>query len=155
MPMNVTFTSNKKVNTQERRDAEKKAVAGGGAIAATTTAARAKATKSGFDMFSSAQKVSKGMQTVTTGSKTVANVAKKTSSLWTKVVENAKWAKNAILNWGTKFKNIRFIKPLVQNSVFKFGAGAIGYAFGAVTLISGLSDITKASTDIVEKLNNK
>jgi hypothetical protein len=144
----IAFTAER---TQERKDAEKKVVTGGGAVAATTAAARAKATKSGFDMFASASRVSQGMQTVTSGARTANNVVKKSSSLWARVSENARWAKDAILNWGSNFKNMKYIKPLVESRVFKFGAGALGYGFGAVTLLSGLSDISKVVTDTVDE----
>ncbi len=148
----IAYTSNPEQSSRskERKEAEKKAVTGGGAIAATTAAARTKAAKSGFDMFSSAKKASEGMKVVTETTKTAANVAKKTKGLWAKVAENARWAKNAVLNWGSKFKNMRFIKPIVNSPVFRGAAGALGYGFGLVTLISGLSDITKVTTEAVE-----
>ena len=150
---NVTFTSrhNKlhRARTQEEKDRDKKVVTGGGAIAATTASvAKTKATRSGFDMFSSASKVSNG---ITTSAKTASNVAKQTKGLWGKVIENTRWAKNAILNWGKNLQNSRFLKPLVNSKLFKFGAGTLGYGFGIVTLISGLSDIGKVTTDAIEK----
>lgn len=146
----ITYTSNPNTKNEEKRDAEKKVVTGGGAVAATTAAARSKAAKSGFDMFNSAKKVSQGMKGVTEATKTATNVAKQTKGLWAKVAENARWAKNSILTWGSKFKNTRFIKPLIKSPIFRGAAGALGYGFGFVTLISGLSDITKVTTEAVE-----
>lgn len=148
----IAYTSNPEINNrnQERKEAEKKVVTGGGAVAATTAAARSKAAKSGFDMFSSAKKVSQGMRGVTDTTRTAVNVTKQTKGLWAKVAENARWAKNAILNWGSKFKNTRFIKPIIKSPLFKGAAGALGYGFGFVTLISGLSDITKVTTEAIE-----
>jgi hypothetical protein len=151
---NIAFSQ--KNNFQDRKkDAEKKVVTGGGAVAATASAARLNATKSGIDMFASTGKVSRGLTTFTNTAKTATNTAKQTRSLWAKVCENAKWAKNAILNWGSNVKTMKMFKPLIESRVFRFGAGALGYGFGAVTLISGLSDITRVTTDTVEKLNNK
>lgn len=147
---NIAFTG--KERSQKQKDAEKKVVTGGGAIAATTSAAKLKSTKSGFDMFASAGKVSKGMSTVTNTAKTAQKVAKQSTSLWSKVCKNARWAKDAVLNWGTKFKNMRLIKPLVKSPVFKGIAGALGYGFGAITLIAGLADITKVTSDAIENL---
>lgn len=147
---NITFTG----RTKEQKDAEKKVVTGGGALVATTSAARLKATKSGFDMFSSAEKVSKGMSTVTNTAKAAKTVAKETTGLWAKVCKNAKWAKDAILNWGENVQKMKFVKPLVQNKIFRGCAGALGYGFGAVTLIAGLSDITKVASDTIEKFDN-
>lgn len=153
---NIAFTGKhnrlNRPRTQEEKDRDKKVVTGGGAVAATTTAARAKAAKSGFDMFSSASKVSKG---VTTSAKTASDVAKQTKGLWAKVLENTKWAKNAILNWGKTLQNSKMLKPLVNSKLFKFGAGTLGYGFGIVTLISGLSDIGKVTTEAIEKQVNK
>lgn len=151
----LTFTSNaQSAKSEKDNDAEKKVVTGGGAIAATTSAAKARAAKS-FDVFNSASKVSKGMHGFTETTKAARNVAKQSKGLWAKVAENAKWAKNSILNWGAKFKNLKYIKPLVESRIFKAGAGALGYCFGFVTLASGISDIAKVTTETVEnKLNN-
>ncbi len=146
----IAYTSNPDSHSEAKKDAEKKVVTGGGAVAAATATARAKAAKSGFDMFSSAKKVSQGMKGVRETTRTAANVAKQTKGLWAKVAENARWAKDAILNWGSKFKNMKFIRPIVKSPLFKGAAGALGYGFGIVTLISGLSDITKVTTEAVE-----
>ncbi len=155
----IAYTSNPEQSnrSKERKDAEKKAVTGGGAIAATTAAARTKAAKSGFDMFNSAKKASQGLKAVKETTKTAANVTKQTKGLWVKVAENARWAKDAILNWGAKFKNMRIIKPIVRSPLFRGAAAALGYGFGFVTLISGLSDITKVTTEAIEGklLNNE
>lgn len=150
----IAFTSNPAVSTRSGRDkdTEKKVVTGGGAVAATTAAARAKAAKSGFDMFGSASKVSRG---ITSSAKTASNVAKETKGLWAKVAENAKWAKKAVMNWGKTLQNSKFLKPLVNSKLFRFGAGALGYGFGFVTLISGLADITKVTTEAIEKQANR
>ncbi len=148
----ITFTGNER--TPERKEAEKKVVTGGGAVAATASVTNLKATKSGVDMFASTGKISRGMSTVTNTTKTASNVAKQTKSLRAKVGENARWAKDAILNWGTKFRNMKMIKPLVESRAFRGCAGFLGYGFGAVTLISGLSDITKVASDAVQKFDN-
>ena len=148
----VSFTSKEDVKDakEKRKEAEKKVVTGGGATAAAISASRAKAANSGFDVFASSKKVSQGLQTVTNAGKTATTVAKKGSTLWAKVCENAKWAKNAIINWGTKFKNMKYIKPLVNSKPFMMFAGALGYGFGLVTLISGCSDIAKVATDVAQ-----
>lgn len=152
----ITFTSQPaNNNNSDNKDAEKKVVTGGGAIAATTAAARTKAAKSGFDMFDSASKVSKGMKGFTETTKTAADVAKQSKGLFAKVAENARWAKNAILNWGTKFKSMKYVKPLVESKIFRAGAGALGYGFGFITLISGVSDIAKVTSETIEsKISN-
>lgn len=141
--------------TQKQKDAEKQVVTGGGAIAATTAAANTKAAKSGFDMFSSASIVSNGMKTTTEAAKVAGKVTKQTKSLWSKVAENARWCKDAVMNWGSKFKNLKLVKPLVESKAFRYCAGGLGYAFGAVTLISGLSDIAKVTSETIEsKMTN-
>lgn len=145
----VSFTGEKDTK-EKRKDAEKKVVTGGGATAAAVTASRAKAAKSGFDVFASSKKVSQGLQTVTSAGKSAVNVAKKSTTLWVKVCENAKWAKDAIINWGAKFKDMKYIKPLVNSKPFMMFAGALGYGFGLVTLISGCSDIARVATDVAQ-----
>ena len=146
----IAYTSNPETPREDKKEAEKKVVTGGGAVAAATTTARARAAKSGFDMFSSAKKVSQGMKVVRETTKTTAYVEKKTKVLWAKVSENARWAKGAVMNWGAKFKNLRFISPIVKSPLFRGAAGALGYGFGFVTLISGLSDITQVTTEAIE-----
>lgn len=153
--MTVSLNVNNKVaflgmSKEEKKDAEKKVVTGGGAVAATATATRARAARSGFDMFASSKQVAQGMKNVTGAAKTVNSTLKQTTSLWGKVCENAKWAKDAIIYWGSKFKNLKAIKPLVESRVFRFGAGALGYGFGLVTLISGCSDIAKVASEAAE-----
>ena len=148
----ITFTAAPSYtgSDKDKKDAEKKVVTGGGAIAATTAAARTKAVKSGFDMFDSAPKISKGMTGLTETTKTAVGVAKKTKGLNQKVAQNAKWAKNAILNWGNNLKKMKYIKPLVESKIFRGCAGALGYGFGFVTFISGLSDITKVTAETIQ-----
>lgn len=145
----ISFTSNNDAK-EKRKEAEKKVVTGGGATAAAVSASRAKAAKSGFDVFASSKKVTQGLQTVTNAGKSATAVAKKSTTLWAKVCENAKWAKNAIINWGAKFKNMKYIKPLVNSKPFMMFAGALGYGFGLLTLISGCSDIVKTATDVAQ-----
>ncbi len=158
---NLTFTSktarnghiaiHQRQRSEKEKETEKKVVTGGGAVAATTAAARTKAAKSGLSMFDATSR----MKNITNATKTASTVAKETKGLWAKVVENAKWAKNAVIGWGTKFQNWRAIKPLVNSTMFKFGAGALGYGFGFVTLISGLSDIGKVATEAIESQTKK
>ena len=158
---NLTFTSktvrkgriaiHQRQRSEKEKETEKKVVTGGGAVAATTAAARTKAAKSGLSMFDATSR----MKNITNATKTASTVAKETKGLWAKVVENAKWAKNAVINWGSKLKNTRMLKPLINSKLFQFGAGFLGYGFGFVTLISGLSDISKVTTDVIEKQTHK
>lgn len=145
----ISFTG-EKATKEKRKETEKKVIAGGGATAGLVSASNTRAAKSGFDVFASSKKVSQGLQTVTNASKSAAEVAKKSTTLWAKVCENAKWAKNAVINWGTKFKNMKYIRPLVNSKPFMMFAGALGYGFGLVTLISGCSDIAKVATEAAQ-----
>lgn len=142
----VSYTS----RSQERKDAEKKVVTGTGAVAAATSAANVKATKSGFDMFTSASKITKGMKTSTEATKIIGETVQKSKGVWSRASEASKWVKDWIIKGGSKFKNVKFIKPLINNKAFKFCAGGVGYICGAATLVSGLSDIGKATTNAVE-----
>ena len=135
----ISFTSQYPQNRD--KDAEKKIVTGGGAIAATTAAAQARATRSGLQMVKNATQITK----------TAGKVAKEGTTLWAKVCQNAKWAKDAIIGWGSKFKNLKFVKPIIESKAFRGCAGALGYGFGLVTLISGCSDIAKVATETIEQ----
>ncbi len=163
MQVSLNSTTNYKgfeqaAEQKNNKDTERKVVTGGGAVAAAAGAARTKAARSGFDMFNSARRASQGVRGVTETTRTTADVATKTKGLWAKVAENARWAKNAIMNWGDKFKKIGFINRIVKSKLFMKTAGALGYGFGLVTLISGLSDITKVTTEAIEgklKIDNE
>lgn len=154
--MKVAFNYNKPIfftSSQDKEDkkTEKKIIAGGGTVAGTATIARANAAKNGFNIVNETKKISEGMKGVQTATSTATNVAKKTVGLWGKVKENAAWATNKIIKWGESLKNAKYIKPLINSKAFRFSAGALGYGFGLVTLISGLSDIAKVTTDTLNK----
>lgn len=147
--VDTSISNNYRNQRDKDNDTGKKVVAGGGAVAATSTAMRARAARSGFDMFNSSSKVARGMKGFTETTKTVNGVAKQTRGLWGKVVENSRWAKSAIIKWGNNLKT-GCLKPLLKSKLFKGCAGALGYGFGFVTLISGLSDIGKVTTEAIE-----
>ena len=136
----ITYTN----RSEERKDTEKKVITGGGAAIV--------AGKKGVDRFTSAtSKVSKGMKVTTEATKAVGEVAEKSKGLWAKAGKAARWCKDWILNGSSKYKSIKFLKPIIESKAFSLCAGGLGYAFGAVTLISGLSDIGKVVTDTAEK----
>jgi len=143
---NTTFAAGK----DDTKNAEKKVVTGGGAVAAAAGATRVKAARSGFDMFASSKKVSQGMSQITNSTRAINNTIKRSTSLWAKVCENARWAKKSIIEWGQNVKSSRFIKPLLESPIFRKCAGALGYGFGLVTLISGISDIAKVTVDTAQ-----
>lgn len=134
----VTFTQ----RSQEQKDAEKKVVTGTGAVAATGAAANAKAAKSGVDLFTSS---SKGIKNFSKATKTANEVAKKSTSLFSKICNSVKSVKNSILNW-------KYIKPFANNRHVIGCAKGLGYGFGVITLIAGAADIVKA---VVNNLEDK
>ena len=131
--------------SQEQRDAEKKVVTGAGV---TGAAVQVNKSKKAFDMFASSKKLTQFGNTVTNTAKTVNETVKKSTGLWAKVSENFKWAKGAVMNWGAKFKNLKYIKPLIESPIFRGIAGIAGFAFGLVTLISGVSEIAKTAANV-------
>ena len=134
--------------SQEQRDAEKKVVTGAGVTGAAVQMGRS---RSAFNMFKSTQKLTQFSGEATKTAKTVNMVAKKTTGLWAKVGENFKWAKGAVLKWGDKFKDLKYIKPLIKSPIFKGIAGIAGFGFGLVTFISGASEIAKTATDVIDE----
>lgn len=152
--MKITFNTIKTSyanRSQEQKDSEKKMVAGGGAAAAAVSTARhAKTARTGFDVVSSSRSLSNGMTAVSNTSQSAMNVVRKSSGLWSKVCENAKWLKGKIITWGETVKGMKYIKPILKSRAFKFAAGAAGYAFGAITLISGIGEIATATKSSFE-----
>lgn len=139
--------------SQEQRDAEKKVVTGAGVTGAAVQMGRS---KNAFSMFKSTQKLTQFSGNATKTVKTANLVAKKSTGLIAKVAENFNWAKGAVLKWGAQFKNLKYIKPLINSPIFKGVAGLAGFGFGLVTFISGASEIAKTATDIIEErqINN-
>ena len=143
--VNIAFTGTKK---DEKKDAEKKIVTGTGATAAAAKAATtAKKSKSAFDVFESSKKLSQNLKTVSNTSKAVTDISTKSVGLWAKVKDSFKWARDSVLKWGAKFKNMKYVKPLVESPLFRGVASVLGFGFGVVTLISGGAEIMKAATD--------
>lgn len=105
---------------QKRKDAEKKAVVGGGALAVVHN----QAAKRGISAIGN---INKGTQAAT-------NATRGLAKLWSKVSSNIKYVQNAVKG----------------NRLFKWFATPLGYAFGAITLVSGLADIGKAATDTLD-----
>ena len=147
----ISFCGQEAASRSDNKDGAKKVVTGGGAVAAVAAASNTRATRSGFDMFKSAGRVSKGMHTFTESAKVANQTAKEAASLWSRAKNSAVWARNSILRWGNSIQNTRFIKPLVNSPAFRGAAGFLGYGFGLVTLISGCSDIAKVASDIAER----
>lgn len=133
---------------QERKDAEKKVVTGAGATAGAVQVSR---TKSAFNLFNSSKKLQNGINFTQNTIKEAGIVAKKTTGLWASVKANCQWAKTAVLNWGDKFQNLKYIKPLIKSPIFKGIAGIAGFGFGVVTLISGASEIARTATDVIDE----
>ena len=134
--------------SQEQKDAEKKVVTGAGVTGAAVQMGRS---KNAFAMFKSTQKLTQLSSSATNTARTVNMVAKRTTGLWAKVGENFKWAKGAVLKWGNQFKNLKYIKPIIESAAFKGVAGLAGIAFGIVTLISGVSEIAETATDVIDE----
>ncbi len=132
----ITFTSNTQ-KSKDRKDAGQEVVKDGGAVAAV--AGGTKAAKSGLNTYT--QGVKRGMHVATQTTNSARNITAKSTTLWGRVCQNAKFARESVLQWGAQFKNLRYIRPLVENPVFRACAGGCGYAFGAIALLSGISDI--------------
>ena len=131
-PNEGTYTNVSYKSRNNNHDSEKKVVAGGGAIAAS---------KSGLDMFSSTKKVTNTTKAVGEDSK----------GLMAYVLKSANLLKNAILDFRETLGKIKFLRPFVNSKLFTYCARALGYGFGAVTLIAGLADIGKATTETLER----
>lgn len=149
---NIAFTGEER--SQKQKDAEKKVVTGGGAVAAAN-AARTKAAKSGLDIFSSSKSAANGIKAISEGTKLTTGTLNSSINLWTKVCNNVKSAKIAVINWGKKFTNSKLLKPLIESKAFCGFAAALGYGFGLVTLISGGAEIISTATNAINDFSNK
>lgn len=118
--VNPIAFGNTKTKKDERKEAAKEAVTGGGAVAGAATITRnAKAAKGSFDVVKNSKNISNGIKGITNTTTAANNAVKETVGLWGKVKENAAWLTKKITDWGSKFKNMKYVKPLISSRAFK------------------------------------
>ena len=140
----ASSTKSENSDDDKKKEAAKEAVKGGGAVAATSAAI---SNKKKVDMFTKASKASKELERGSQTIKNVGNVAEKTTGLLSKCKTAYQTTREAVITWGRTVKTSKYIRPILKSAPFRWGAGLIGYGFGAVTLITGLGDIAKVTTD--------
>jgi hypothetical protein len=144
----VSFTAEKPHLTDE----QKKKVEGTKDVAVGGTAIYGGHKITQKQVFQSFKNLNKASNTAVQGVNTTTKIVRQSTSLWSKVVNNAKWAKGAIIDGVQKFVKSPLIKPLVENKAFRGLAGVFGYGFGLVSLVTGLTDISNTAAYAVHKM---
>ncbi len=144
----ISFTANER-NRQAEIENKKKKV---GEAAVGTSAVAAAGNKAGFKMFKSTKKMGYLSQEVVDNIKLVNKPIKETKSLFGKFGKMAKGFADGITNWVQKAP---VIGKVVKSKLFLGTASFLGFGLAVLTLLTGLTNIVKASTtaysDHIEK----
>ncbi|PWL77028.1 hypothetical protein DBY21_05810 [Candidatus Gastranaerophilales bacterium] len=144
----ISFTANER-NRQAEIENKKKKV---GEAAVGTSAVAAAGNKAGFKMFKSTKKMGYLSQEVVDNIKLANKPIKETKSLLGKFGKMAKGFADGITNWVQKAP---VIGKVVKSKLFLGTASFLGFGLAVLTLLTGLTNIVKASTtaysDHIEK----
>ena len=144
----ISFTANER-NSQAEIENKKKKV---GEAAVGTSAVAAAGNRSGFKMFKSTKKMGYLSQEVVDNIKFANKPIKETKSLFGKFGKMAKGFADGITNWVQKAP---VIGKVVKSKLFLGTASFLGFGLAVLTLLTGLTNIVKASTiaysDHIEK----
>ena len=131
-----TVKNNNRSTTEENRKKVSEAAVG-------TSAAAAVGNKAGFKMFKSAKKVSYMQSEVVDSIRFAQKPIKETKSLFGKFGKIAKGFADGITDWVRKAP---VLGKIVKNKIFLGSVSFIGFGLAVLTMITGLTNIVKAST---------
>lgn len=135
----ISFTANER-NRQAEIENKKKKV---GEAAVGTSAVAAAGNKAGFKMFKSTKKMGYLSQEVVDNIKFANKPIKETKTLFGKFGKMAKGFADGITNWVQKAP---VIGKVVKSKLFLGTASFLGFGLAVLTLLTGLTNIVKAST---------
>lgn len=115
----------------------------------------------GFKMFQNAKNASKvtadTAKKITEAKKLVQETAaaatapiKEAKGLWGTFKANCKLYKTKLFDKITALKTSKFLKPILNNKIVKFGCGAVGGALAVCVLISGIGTLYNNTTKIAD-----
>ena len=144
---NPAFTAGK-LNDEQKENIRDGAVAGGDA-------------GGGFKMFQNARKaahliaettrkIKESQQLVREAATAAAKPVKEAKGLWSSFKANCKIYKTRLFEKITAIKTSKFLKPVLNNKVVKFGCGVVGGALAGCVLISGLGTLYNNTTKIAD-----
>lgn len=144
---NTTFTAGK-LNDEQKENLRDGAVAGGAA-------------GGGFKMFKNAknaskltaetsQRIKEGQQLVRETVVAATKPVKEAKGLWSTFKANCKIYKTRLFEKVTAIKASKYIKPILNNKIVKFGCGIVGGALAGCVLISGIGTLYNNTTKIAD-----
>lgn len=110
-----------------------------------TGAAAAAGKKAGFSMFNSAKKVGMLQSETAEAARLVRQPIVKTRTLFGNFKSNSKSFSSKILGAFEGFKKLKYIKPIIESSLFRYSAAFFGTGLAVLTLIAGFTNIAKTS----------
>lgn len=135
----ITFTGRDYDRRAEIENKKKKVAE----AAVGTSAVAAAGNRAGFKMFKSAKKVGYLQQEVVDSIRIANKPIKETKSLFGKFGKMAKGFANGITNWVHKAP---VIGKVVKSKLFLGTASFLGFGLAVLTLLTGLTNIAKATT---------
>ena len=128
------------MTAQQRKENQEKVAAGVGGAAGLSTSATKMASKKALQAESA---LAKSSQILTETNAAVIKSSEATISLWTTFKSNIKMYKKDILNRLDKFKDAKFIGPILKSPIIKKAAGLFGGALAFFVLITGVNKAVK------------
>lgn len=134
----VTFTASKNKNikvSEEKREEIRDGVVAGGAAGAGYTAVR----KNAINMIKETETACKAGKAAAAAR--AANTAASGSGIFAGLKNNARVLTKRLVTRVESIKASRFIKPIINNRLVKFGCGVVGGFLAVCVLISGIGTL--------------
>ena len=96
------------------------------------------------------QKIKEGQQLVREVTTVTAKPVEEAKGLWASFKANCKLYKTKLFDKLTAIKTSKYIKPILNNRVVKFGCGIVGGALAGCVLISGIGTLYNNTTKIAD-----
>ena len=128
------------MNSSDNNDKAKKAATVAGAGAAGVAAA-----KTPFSQFSQLSRMNKQVNAAAKDIKAaqeMVTAGKASGSVISSFGKNLTKYKNSILQFGQKFTNSKFIKPIIESKLYHGAAGFTGGILAGCVTLAGIGDIT-------------
>lgn len=131
------------IPAQQRQENQEKVAAGVGGAAGLTTSATKMASKRGLQAQTGERAYQQATRMLTETNKAVINSSEKATSLWNTFKTNIKIYSNDIIKKLQKFKDSKFIGPIVKSPIIKKVAGFFGGALAFFVLVTGINKAFK------------
>lgn len=125
--------------TTQQRENQEKVAAGVGGVAGLSTSATKMAGKKGLQTQVGEKAYQNTIHMLTETNKAVINSSEKVTGLWNTFKNDIKRFSNDIITKLQKFKDSKFIGPIIKSPIIKNIAGFLGGALAFFVLVTGIN----------------